>query len=136
MIMVHSEPIKRKKKKDQRSPHFKLIKSHPSFFEKKYVLCMFIVLLLSLMDGTTTIFLLSLGAWEANPVMGYALSMGHEFFFFVKYFLTAGGLLFLLGNGDRRVFGGLFALEEIAGGLVLFYLGLVIYELAVFHIIQ
>jgi hypothetical protein len=136
MMMVLSEPEKTKQKKNRRAPHFKLIKSHPSFFEKKYVLCMFVVLLLSLMDGTTTIFLLSLGAWEANPVMGYALSMGHEFFFFVKYFLTAGGLLFLLGNGDRRVFGGLFALEEIAGGLVLFYLGLVIYELAVFHIIQ
>jgi hypothetical protein len=120
----------------RRMPHFRLVKSHPSFFEKKYVLCMFVVLLLSLMDGTTTVFLLELGAWEANPVMQYALSLGHEFFFFVKYFLTAGGLLFLLSNGNRRVFGGLFSLEEIAGGLVLFYLGLVIYELAVFHFIQ
>jgi hypothetical protein len=136
MIMVHSVPTKIKKKKNQRAPHFKLIRSHPSFFETKYVVCMFVVLVLSLMDGTTTVYLLSMGAWEANPFMDYALSVGHEFFFFVKYFLTAGGLLFLLGNGDRRVFGGLFALEEIAGGLVLFYLGLVIYELAVLHIIQ
>ena len=77
-----------------------------------------------------------MGAWEANPFMHYAISVSHEFFFFVKYFLTAGGLLFLLSNGERRVFGGLFSLEEIAGGLVLFYLGLVIYELAVFHFIQ
>jgi hypothetical protein len=134
--MVNTEPIDPGNKKHQRTPHFKLIKSHPSFFEKKYVLCMFVVLLLSLMDGTTTVFLLELGAWEANPVMHYALSVGHEFFFFIKYFLTAGGLLFLLSNGDKRVFGGLFALEEIAGGLVLFYLGLVIYEVAIFHFIR
>jgi hypothetical protein len=134
--MGNSELTESEKKKRLPAPHFRLAKSHPSFFEKKYVLCMFVVLLLSLMDGTTTVFLLHLGAWEANPVMHYALSIGYEFFFFVKYFLTAGGLLFLLSRGGQRVFGGLFVLEEIAGGLVLFYLGLVIYELAVFHFIQ
>ena len=51
-------------------------------------------------------------------------------------FLTAGGLLFLLWNGKKRVFGGVFSLEEIAGGMVLFYEGLVIYEITVYHVIR
>jgi len=53
-----------------------------------------------------------------------------------KYFLTAFGLLFLFLNGKKRIFGGLLMVEEIAGGIVLFYEGLVIYEIAIYHIIR
>ena len=106
------------------------------FFEGKYTLCLFIVLIFSLVDGTMTLILLEMGAWEANPVMRYALTVSHEFFFLLKYFLTAGGLLFLLANGKRRIFRGRISLEEIAAGLVIFYEGLVIYEITILHIFK
>lgn len=117
-----------------RSHHFKLIESQPSFFENKYVLCLFITLILTLIDGTMTIYLLELGAWEVNPFMRQALSFGHGFFFFSKYFLTAGGLLLLLLNANKRIFRGMISLEEIGASVVLFYEGLVIYEITIYHI--
>ncbi len=120
----------------KRSEHFTLSRPKSTFFETKYIICMFIVLILSLVDGTMTIFLVGKGAWEANPFMRYALEVSHEFFFFTKYFLTASGLLFLLMNGNRRVFFGILSLEEIAGGLVLFYEGLIIYEITIFHLVR
>ena len=98
--------------------------------------CLFVVLILSLADGTMTIFLVKRGAWEANPVMRYALSISYEFFFFLKYFLTAGGLLFLLQYGNKRIFKGLLSLEEITVGIVLFYEGLVIYEITIYHLFK
>ena len=110
--------------------------SDSSVLEGKYLFCLFVILVLCLVDGTLTIFLVERGAWEANPLMRYALSVSYELFFFLKYFLTAGGLLFLLWNGKKRVFGGVFSLEEIAGGMVLFYEGLVIYEITVYHVIR
>jgi hypothetical protein len=120
----------------KRSNHFVLKKHQTSFFEAKYIFCLFFILILCLVDGTFTIILLQKGAWEANPVMRYALSVSYEFFFFLKYFLTAGGLLFLFSHGDRKVFGGLLTPQEIAGGLVLFYEGLVIYEIAIYHYVK
>jgi len=118
------------------SKDFTLSSLKLTVLEGKYVFCLFVVLIFCLVDGTMTIFLVEKGAWEANPLMRYALSVSYEFFFFLKYFLTAGGLLILLRNGNRRVFGGLFSLEEIAGGIVLFYEGLVIYEITVFHFVR
>jgi hypothetical protein len=117
--------------------HFKLIRGkRPDFFETKYIFCLFITLLLTVTDGFFTIFLTQKGAWEANPVMRYALSVSAEFFIFLKYFITAGGLLFLLIHGKRKVFGGLFTLEEIAGGIILFYEGLIIYEITIYQIVR
>ena len=118
------------------SYHFKLSGHKPTFFEKKYVLCLFVTLILSLVDGTMTIYLLELGAWEVNPFMRQALSLGHEVFFFSKYFLTAGGLLLLLLNADKRIFKGMLSLEEIGASVVLFYEGLVIYEITLYHIFK
>ena len=120
----------------KRSQNFALLWVKPTVFEGKYLFCLFVGLILCLVDGTMTIFLVEKGAWEANPLMRYALSVSHEFFFFLKYFLTAGGLLVLLWNGNRRVLGGLFSLEEIVWGIVLFYEGLVIYEITVFHFVK
>jgi hydrogenase expression/formation protein HypC len=77
---------------------------------------------------------MDMGAWEANPLMRQALSMGHEFFFFSKYFLTASGLLFLLTNAEKRIFKGIFSLEEIITAVVLFYEGLVIYEVTLYYL--
>ena len=82
-----------------------------------------------------TIFLLRMGAWEANPFMRYALSVSYEFFFLTKFILTIGGLFILTNRSEMRVFGGLFSLEEITGAIILFYEGLIIYEIALLHLI-
>lgn len=120
-----------------RRRHFTLIRGkRPDFFESKYVFCLFVALLLTIADGIFTIYLVQKGAWEANPVMRYAISVSYEFFISLKFFLTAGGLLFLLKNGNRRIFRGLFSLEEIAAGIVLFYEGLIIYEIVIYQIIR
>jgi len=115
--------------------HFTPTKSQPAFFEAKYVLCLFIILILCLVDGTMTIYLIGRGAREVNPVMKAALSVSNGFFLFMKYFLTASGVFYLLLHGRRRIFKGLVSMEEIAGSLVLFYEGLVIYEITIYHLI-
>jgi hypothetical protein len=102
----------------------------------KYVVALFVTLILCISDGILTIFLVEKGAWEANPLMRYAISVSYEYFLFSKYFLTAAGLLFLFLHGEKKVFGKIFTVEEIAGGIVLFYEGLVIYEITIFNIVK
>lgn len=109
-------------------------KLESSYFERKYVICLFIVLVFCVVDGTMTISLIERGAWEANPLMRYALSVSHEFFFLLKYFLTAGGLMYLMINGERRVFGGSLSLEEVIWGVLVLYQGLVIYEVVAYYL--
>ena len=106
------------------------------FVEGKYVFSLFVALIFSLTDGTMTIFLVEKGAFEANPVMRYLLSVSEELFFLLKYFLTAVGLSFLLLNGKKRIFKGLLSLEEIAGGFVVFYEALVVYEVMIYHFVK
>ena len=95
---------------------------------------MFAVLLLSLADGILTLSLVERGAWEANPVMRFALTVSREFFLTLKYFLTVGGLIVLLAFGKRRILGGAISLEEIAGLIILCYEGLIIYEIALWQL--
>lgn len=106
------------------------------FFPWKYAVTLFMTLILCLVDGGLTIFLVNRGAWEANPLMRHALSVSHEYFIILKYFLTAGGFLFLMHHGRRRIFRGIMTLEELAGGILLFYAGLVIYEITIYHIVK
>lgn len=102
----------------------------------KYLITLFILLIFCILDGIFTLWLVERGAWEANPLMRHALSISYEFFFLLKYFLTAGGIVFLLHHGDRRIFGGIFTVEEIAGGIVLFYEGLIIYEVTLYVLLK
>lgn len=104
--------------------------------ESKYVVCLFVILFFCLVDGAMTLVLVGRGAWEANPVMRYALSVSDGFFILLKYALTAGGLLYLFVNGRMRIFRGKLRIEEIAIGIVLLYETLVIYEVTIFHFIQ
>ena len=80
-----------------------------------------------------TIKLIANGAWEANPIMRGALEVSREFFILIKYFITSFSLLYLLINGDVKVF-GLCKVEEIAGLFIIFYEGLVIYEIALYYL--
>ena len=66
---------------------------------------------------------------EANPLMRFALSVSLEFFIGIKYLLTAGGLFILLRFGKVAILNESITLQEIALGVILFYQGLVIYEI-------
>ena len=105
------------------------------FVDSKFTSQLLLILALSLLDAVLTLQLVPKGAWEANPMMRYALEIGPVFFIMAKYFLTAAGFLFLIRNAKLLVFGGRFSLEEIAHGLILFYIGLVIYEVKIFQIV-
>ena len=96
---------------------------------KRLVVILFTTLLLTIADGILTIHLLNLGALEANPMMRFALSVSLEFFIGIKYLLTAGGLFILLRFGKIAILNESITLQEIALGVILFYQGLVIYEI-------
>lgn len=95
-----------------------------------------LVCIFSLMDGVMTLELVRMGAWEANPFMRTALQQGPFFFIFTKYGLTAAGFLFLFRNRKIRCFNGKLTVEEIGAGLMMFYLGLLIYEVRIYQIMS
>lgn len=102
----------------------------------KFTIYVFLTLFLCLTDAVMTLSLIEMGAWEANPVMRSALEIGPKFFIFAKYFLTASGLIFLIRNSRLRIFKGMISLEEIAGALLLFYEGLIIYEVTIYQLMK
>ena len=55
-----------------------------------------LILLLSVLDGLLTLYLINHGATEINPIMNYYLNVGPYAFFSVKYALTAFAVLVLL----------------------------------------
>lgn len=103
--------------------------SGSGFVRGRLVIFLLSTLALCIADGLLTIQLLNLGAWEANPFMRYALSHGVGFFIFSKYILTGGGLLVLLRFGKVPVLHEALTLEQIAAAVLLFYQGLVLYEI-------
>jgi len=102
----------------------------------KFTVYVVLTLFLCLIDAIMTLALLRMGAWEANPIMRYAIEMGPRFIIFAKYFLTASGLIFLIRNSRIRVFFGMISLEEIAAALILFYEGLIIYEVTIYQLMR
>lgn len=63
------------------------------------------VILLSVADAILTLFLVSCGAREMNPVMAYFLNHGPLAFFWAKYLLTCIPLILLLMHKGVRLFG-------------------------------
>ena len=63
------------------------------------------VILLSVADAVLTLFLVSCGAREMNPVMAYFLNHGPLAFFWAKYLLTCIPLIFLVMHKGVRLFG-------------------------------
>lgn len=63
------------------------------------------VLLLSILDGYFTLYLLSHGAAEINPIMAFFVQFGKWPFFAAKYLLTAFSVVVLLLPDHLRLFG-------------------------------
>lgn len=62
------------------------------------------IIILSILDAIFTMYLISLGAIEVNPIMAYFLKCGSFKFFGVKYFLTCASIVFLLLNKNVYLF--------------------------------
>jgi hypothetical protein len=86
-------------------------------------------LLLCLVDAFMTIYLLSLGAHELNPVMDFFLEIGHIPFLVVKYSVTGTALMWLLIHKNYPLMGGRFTGKGLLLGVPVLYALLVVYEL-------
>ncbi len=69
------------------------------------LLLILLVISLSILDASLTLFLIHNGASEVNPVMAYFLDHGPLVFFWAKYLITSCSLLFLLPYMNCYIFG-------------------------------
>lgn len=63
------------------------------------------IITLSILDAAFTLFLISHGASEMNPVMAYFLDHGPLAFFGAKYLLTCFCVMFIFLNANSYLFG-------------------------------
>jgi hypothetical protein len=80
---------------------------------------------LSILDGVLTLFLISEGASEINPIMAYFLDHGPLAFFGAKYLLTCFCVVFVLLNANSYLFG------TKVRAKILFVLGAIPFALAI-----
>lgn len=74
-------------------------------YSLKIFVTILLVISLSMLDATLTLFLISEGASELNPVMAYFLEHGPLVFFVAKYLMTSFALVFILPNTNSYLFG-------------------------------
>lgn len=63
-----------------------------------------LIVVLSILDAMLTLFLVSHGAAEVNPIMAYFLNHGPLAFFSVKYVLTCASVLVILVHAHYYLF--------------------------------
>ncbi len=73
-------------------------------FGPKTLAAILIIITLSISDALFTLFLISHGATEVNPIMAYFLDMGPSVFVAAKYVLTAVCLILILAIRNFYLF--------------------------------
>ena len=73
-------------------------------FGPKTLAAILIIITLSILDALFTLFLISQGATEVNPIMAYFLDMGPSVFIAAKYVLTAACLILILAIRNFYLF--------------------------------
>ena len=92
-------------------------------------------LLLCVADAFFTMTLLNFyGSYEINPVMDYFIKQDIQKFFFVKFGLTAAGIMFLVVHKNFRILNRISGYNILVGCLIL-YSVLVAYELFMMFVI-
>ena len=71
---------------------------------KKILIPILLVIALSILDAMLTLYLISHGAAEINPVMKYFLNHGPLVFWSAKYFLTCGAIVIIFVNEKVLLF--------------------------------
>lgn len=70
----------------------------------KTLVVILVIITLSILDALFTLFLISHGATEVNPIMDYFLDRGPSVFFVAKYMLTAVCLILILAIRNFYLF--------------------------------
>ena len=78
--------------------------SYVDWYGPTLFLVVLALLLLSIIDATLTLYLLSQGAVELNPVMDWLIRFNPQLFVVVKLGLTGVGAVVLLGHFNFRIF--------------------------------
>ncbi len=92
-------------------------------------------LLLCVADAFFTMTLLDFyGSYELNPVMNYFIQQDFHQFFFVKFGLTAFGILFLVLHKNFRILNCVSGYQILYGSLMV-YAVLIAYELTMLAVI-
>jgi hypothetical protein len=88
-----------------------------------------IILAFSALDGLFTLYLISSGAREINPLMSYLIDFNPRFYLAVKCIVTTVGIIILivLRNYKSKLFGIRISKMLITGAIVFF--GIVSYQL-------
>jgi len=92
-------------------------------------------LLLCVADAFFTLTLLEFhGSYELNPVMDYFIQQDFHQFFYVKFGLTAFGVMFLVMHKNFRILNRISGYQILYGSLILYAI-LVAYELSMLVIL-
>jgi hypothetical protein len=86
------------------------------------------IIILSTLDAILTIYLISRGATEVNPIMDYFLAYGPLKFFGVKYFLTCASIILLLVNKNVYLFKHRIRTEIVFTTVVVLFALVVLWE--------
>jgi hypothetical protein len=103
------------------------------FHDKRLLVPVVAMLLLSITDAFLTVTLISAGAYEANPLLAFVLSEHPRLFASVKMVLTGFGVTLLVVLARARVFKVVRA-SAFLYGLAVAYLGLIAYEAWLFSL--
>jgi len=87
-----------------------------------------ILLILSIVDGLTTLYFLKEDVLEINPIMSFCLDMGPWFFLATKFLLTCFGAACLLVVSSHRAFGGRIQVRDIFPAMVSLYLMVMVWN--------
>jgi hypothetical protein len=98
-------------------------------YDAKTFAAVLTIITLSILDAILTMYLISLGAIEVNPIMAYFLEYGPLKFFGVKYFLTCASIVLLLLNKNVYLFKHRIRTEIVFIGVVILFASVVLWEL-------
>lgn len=87
-----------------------------------------LLLILSIVDGLTTLYLLKDDVFEINPIMAFCLDRGPWFFLATKFLLTCFGATCLLVVSNHRAFGGRIQVRDIFPAMVSLYLMVMVWN--------
>jgi len=98
------------------------------YVEPRFIAFVIFPLTLSILDALFTLWLLTKGGIELNPIMKILINKNPAIFFVSKLFLTNLGILILFLFRYFKVFGRLYVIHILYSVLGL-YLALIVYEL-------
>lgn len=121
--VTHRRRVVRRRDVDGDTPHYVDVHEPYEFFVAVAAL------LLCVADAFFTMTLINFyGSYELNPVMDYFIKTDIKYFFFVKFGLTAAGIIFLVVHKNFRLLNRISGFQILHAALFIYSL-LVAYEL-------